>query len=821
LLAIILLSGGWLEAKDKGDKFFKQGQIAEQKGDWDKALDLYEQALDAAPGTSAYTIAMRRARFQAGQKHVNQGQKLRADGKLEQALGEFQRALIADPSSAIAIQEIRRTQAIIQQGRDHPGANVEELNLTPIQRAREESQERIDSILSPPELKPVVRQVGPLKMNNQPPKVLYETVGKLAGVNVLFDSQYTPPQRNFNVELSNSSAEQAFDYLAVLTHTFWKPLSPNTIFVTEDNPTKHRDYDDEVVKTFYVTNATSVQEFQEIATAIRTVADIRRVFTYNAQKAMVVRGSLDAVALAEKLVHDLDKPKSEVIIDVIIMQANSERTKNLAATIASAGTAGLSMPIAFNGTSTAASTTSTTTTTTTTGTTTTPTTTPAAAGTITLSQIPHVSINQFSTSLPGGLLNMLMTDNKTKITNSPQLRASDGQKASLKIGERYPYATGSFQPGVGTVGVSPLVSTQFNYADVGVNVEITPQVHSAEELTLHIDVEVSNIAGTVSLGGISQPIIGQNKNTADIRMREGEVNILGGLSQLSDTKTLAGLPGLTDIPVLGGVLFGNTTTDKQNNQLLIALIPHIVRTPDYTAENLRGIYAGTDQTVKLYYASPREEPAGPPPAPATPPPSAGSPGATGLPVTNQAPAASQPPLPQSLSLQLAPPQPQAPPMTAPPATAPPVTAPPVTASQAGPSRLSFSPPAIQSTVSSPLTVSVQLENAADVASGSPIKVKFDPMQLRLNDIVPGELLSRDGVRVTAVKDIRNDTGEATLTVSRLPGSPGVSGSGVIATLNFVAVGKGSSRITVADSVLKNSQQENLTVTLGELPVTVQ
>lgn len=841
-MALLLFSVAVLEARDKGDKFFKQGQIAEQKGDWDKALDMYEQALDAVPGNPGYTIAMRRARFQAGQKHVGQGQKLRADGKLEQALGEFQKALIADPASAIAIQEIKRTQSILQQERDHPGAKVEELNLTPVQRAREESQERIDSILSPPQLKPVVRQVGPLKMNNQPPKVLYETVGKLAGVNVLFDSQYTPPQRNFNVELSNSTAGQAFDYLGVLTHTFWKPLSSNTIFVAEDNPTKHRDYDDEVVRTFYVTNATSVQEFQEIATAIRTVADIRRVFTYNAQKAMVVRGSLDAVALAEKLVHDLDKPKSEVIIDVIIMQANSERTKNLAATIASAGTAGLSMPIAFNGnsgTSTANGTTGTSTTGTTTTTTTTTTGTTGATGatgSITLSQLPHISINQFSTSLPGGLLNMLMTDNKTKITNSPQLRASDGQKASLKIGERYPYATGSFQPGVGTVGVSPLVSTQFNYADVGVNVEITPQVHSAEELTLHIDVEVSNIAGTVSLGGISQPIIGQNKNTADIRMREGEVNILGGLSQLSDTKSLAGLPGLTDIPVLGGVLFGNTQTDKQNNQLLIALIPHIVRTPDYTAENLRGIYAGTDQTVKLYYASPKEEPAAPVPGSApvpAPPPGAAAPNGPGGPgapsVTTPAPAAGQPPLPQPLSLQLLPPSPGGSPQASPPqpGTAPqtpptpPATAASATPGPAGQSRLSFSPPSIQATVSSSLTVSVQLENAADVASGSPIKVKFDPMQLRLNDISPGDLLSRDGVRVTAVKDIRNDTGEATLTVSRLPGSPGISGSGVIATLNFVAVGKGSSRITAADSVLKNSRQESLTVTLGELPVTVQ
>src|ERR1700733_9991314 len=138
-----------------------------------------------------------------------------------------------------------------------------------------------------------------------------------------------------------------------------------------------------------------------------------------------------------------------------------------------------------------------------------------------------------------------MSDNRTKIQASPELRVSDGQKATLKIGERYPYATGSFQPGVGTAGVSPLVSTQFNYADIGVNVEITPQVHSAEELTLHVVVEISNIASNVNLGGITQPVIGQNKNEADIRMRSGEVNIMGGLSQLSDSNQLAGMPGLT------------------------------------------------------------------------------------------------------------------------------------------------------------------------------------------------------------------------------------------------------------------------------------
>src|SRR5665213_3616277 len=423
---VILVSG--IEAKTrKGDKILKDGMAAEARGDWDKALDLYEKAVDLDPSDIAYLVPMRKARFEAGQAHVKAGQKLRMEGKLEEAVQEFQKALIADPSSAIALQEVKRIQTMLATPK--AGARVEDRGLTPAELARRESQDKVDSMTGPPELKPMTALSPVLKMNNQPPKVLYETVAKLAGVNVVFDSQYQAPARNFNVDLTNMTADQAFDYLATLTHTFWKAITPNTIFVAEDNVTKRRDYEDDVVKVFYVTNATTVQEFQEIATAVRTVAEIRRVFTYNAQRAMIVRDTVDKVALAEKLVHDLDKPKSEVVVDVMVMQVNSERTRDLAATIASAGTAGLNVPINFAPAGT------TTTTTTSTSGTSTPTTT---GNTVTLAQLGHLSTSDFSTTLPGGLLQAMLSDSRTKVLNNPQVRASDGQKVTLKIGSRIP-----------------------------------------------------------------------------------------------------------------------------------------------------------------------------------------------------------------------------------------------------------------------------------------------------------------------------------------------------------------------------------------------
>jgi general secretion pathway protein D len=770
-VTVVFILAGTLEAKSKADKLFALGQAAEAKQDWDRALDDYLQALDLKPNDPQYTMAMRRARFQSGAMHVNNGLKLRQQGKLEDALGEFQRALIADPSSSIAVEEIKRTQVMIESAK--PGESAAERALTPVEKMRRENEQRIDSIQGPPELKPVLRTIGPLKMNNQPPKVLYETVGKLAGVNVLFDSQYTAPARGFNAELPAVTPEEAFNYLAVLTHTFWKPISSTAIFVTEDNPTKHRDYDDEVVKTFYITNATSPQEFQEIAAAIRTVADIRRVFTYNAQKAMIVRGPVDAVALAEKLVHDLDKPKAEVVVDVIVMSASSSRTKALGASLVNAsGAGGLSLPLVFAPTNPVTTTTGTTGTGTGTGTGTSTTTTPTGTTTtgssgapgsfVALNQLSHLSTGDWATSLPGALLNLMLTDSKTRVLDSPTVRMSDGMKADLKVGQRIPYATGSYQPGVGTVGVSPLVSTQFNYIDTGVELTIQPTVHSSDEVTMHVEVNVSSVASYNNIGGISQPVIAQNKNTADLRLRNGEVSILGGVTQTSDSRSLSGIPGITSIPVLGGILGGSTNTDKESSDLLIAIIPHIVRTPNYTTENYRGIYAGNDQNVKLYYA-PAPEPA--PAAPAPEPAKAG-------------------------------------------------------AQLSGP-RIEFVPSAVSVAQGSPLTVTVQVNDASDILSAAPIRVKYDPAHLRLNDMAPGALLAQGGVTPSATKDIRNDTGEGTIIIARPPGSAAVNGPGVVATLSFVGVAKGPTTVTLDSSTLKDSKGGVIPANLGSLTVTVQ
>jgi general secretion pathway protein D len=776
LLAVALLSAAALTAKNKkGDQFLKEGQAAQNKGDWDAALELYRQAVDMSPNDTSFVIAMRRAAFEAGQKHVEQGQKLRTEGKVAEAYQEFQRAILADPSSAIAIQELKRTQPLLnQKGPVKP----EEAGLTSAERARRVEDQRIESMEGPPVLQPTTRILPQIKINNQPPSLLYRSVAFPAGIRVVFDSAYNAPSgRGFDVDLPPSSVEQAFDYLAILTHTAWKPISPNTIFVYEDNVTKRRDYDDLVTQVFYCTNVTSVQEFQEIANAVRTLGEVRRAVALNASRAIMVRDTVDKVALVGKLIHDLDKPKAEVIVDVIVMEANSSRTRNLGAAIANLAAAG--QPISFTprssiavGGSPGAN---------------------GAAGTpgssVTLNNLSHIASADFTTSLPGALVQALLTDNRTKVLNSPQVRVSDGMKVELQIGDKIPYASGSFQPGVGTVGVNPLVQTQFQFAETGVTVVIQPQVHaSSEEVTLHVELNVSAVKQYVNLGGVSQPVIGQRKNTTDIRLRDGEPSLLGGLSQAQDSNAASGIPGMVDMPVLK-YFFGSQTKETDRQELMIVLIPHIVRTPDYTPENLRSIFVGNESIVSIHYA--------PPAADQTP--AEGAPGATAAPGA-AAPAA----------VSLLVPAPAVPAPVPAPAAAPP----------GGQARLSFLPGVVQVSQNTPFTLTVQADNVTDALSLTPLQIKWDPAQLRLNDASAGDLLTRDGARLTTVKDIRNDTGDATLTLTRLADS-GVSGSGPLTTLSFTALGKGSGTVTITGASIKNSQSQPVPVALSSVAVTVQ
>jgi len=308
LTALLVLPPAPVLAKTrKGDKLRNEARAAELKGDYDQALKFAKQAMQEDPSDPAYVLEVRRVTFEDGVMHVSHGHSLRDAGHLDEALAEFQKALDIDPASDLAAQEIKRTKQMIERNKNggkEPVATIspeEEKTLTPADLARKRVQERSDALLPVPELRPLNTDLIDLKMTNQRPRILFETVGKIAGINVVFDPEYDTQQtiRSAEIDLTRTTLDQALDQLSVITKSFWKPLSPNTIFVTIDNPAKRREYSEQVVKVYYLSNTTTPQEVQELLTVLRTVTDVQKVFNYTAQNALIVRAEADTMALVD------------------------------------------------------------------------------------------------------------------------------------------------------------------------------------------------------------------------------------------------------------------------------------------------------------------------------------------------------------------------------------------------------------------------------------------------------------------------------------------------------------------------------------------
>src|SRR6267154_5403951 len=569
---------------DKAKSIYEKGQDAEARQNYELAYSFYKQAYDLKPKDLRYRASFERMRFRAAASMVHRGQGLRDEGKLQEALAEFQKAVQIYPSLFIAQQKLRRTLQM----------NNASTNPPP-QAAGPPSglQRKIREAGGPVELAPISNIPITVKLTEDS-KVIYQTVGQLAGINVLFDPDYT--SRRIKVELNGVTLEEALEITALESKTFWRPVTGNTIFVAQDNPAKRKELEQSVIKTFYLSNLSAPTELQDVVNAMRTILEIPRIQQLPSQNAIVVRGTPDQVALAEKLISDIDKAKPEVIVEVVIMQVSRDKMRNL----------GVNPPTSVN--VQLQPNVTTTTPTTTNGTTTT--TTPSTNGSINLNSLAHLNATDFQVTIPQASVQALFSDSSTKLIQNPQIRALDGQKASLKIGDRVPVATGSFQPGIGGVGINPLVNTQFQYLDVGVNIDITPHVHAGGEVTLKMMMDVSAVTGNSNIGGISQPIIGQRKIEHEIRLREGEVNLLGGIFENQDVKSLSGLPGLAQVPLLK-YLFSSTNVEHKENEIVFVLIPHIVRGQELSDLNERTIEVGTGNAIGLRRAVHPAPPAGP------------------------------------------------------------------------------------------------------------------------------------------------------------------------------------------------------------------
>jgi general secretion pathway protein D len=754
----------------------KRGAQAEAREDFDASFEAYRQAHLKKPMDLRYKTHYERMRFQAANQHIDRGRVLRQSGDVGGATNEFSRALEIDPGNQAASQELQSTDKpgpISGPAARGGGTGAGSVDQTPHQA---DVQREIAGMGSPVILMPVSNDPITLHMVEDV-KVIYQAVGKAAGLNVLFDPDYT--SKRIPVDLTSVSLYDALRIIGTLSGTFWKPVTGNTIFVAQNNRTKRTDLEDLAVQTFYLTNAAQQNDANEILITLRNILDPSiKVYLVASQNAIIMRATTDQLILAEKIINDLDRTRPEVVVDVAVLEVSRQKERDL----------GITLPTSFGLTPQTSNAASTAATTTTNGVTTTPTTT----GTnLTLNNLANINATNFAVTVTGGTVNALLSDSDTRVLQNPRIRATDGQKASLKIGSKIPVATGSYNAGVSTGIANIGVQTQFTYLDVGVNIEVTPTVHYDREITLKLKIEVSTQSGTENLEGVSEPIISQRVVDQVIQLKDGEPSVLAGLVQKQDSLNVSGTPGLGEIPLLK-YFFSSQDKMQQTDEIVFLVIPHIVRESILTAENTRAIYSGTSQSVELLHNDKPVQTVGRDMAGVSP----------NLPAPQGSAANAASAMIPMMAAQARPVQPPA--ANGAIASAPaPVTA----AASSAPVNVNIIPPGAAQAVGSTFQVTVALSNAKDLFE-VPLQMHFDPRVLSLVDVDAGELLGRDGQAVALVhRDEGN--GLVTISASRPPNVKGVDGQGSLCTLTFKALAAGDSPLTLTKIGAKDSNHNNL------------
>jgi general secretion pathway protein D len=540
-----------------------EGNQAFNSQNWDAAVYHYLQALAEDPDNVDYKMQLAFARQKAAQKHFQNGVAMQKLGRLLAARNELQMAVQLDPSNQYAEQLFNQVTEEMKILSAPDGLRqLEEMK----QRAREAK-------VKPPVLNP--KSLEPITLNfpkPKPVKEIYEAIGKAYGFNVLFDSKLKDDR--LAIELNELTAEQSLEMVMQAAGHFYKVLDEHSIIIAEDTPQNRREYEDLVIKTFFLSNA----DVKEIDKLLRSLIEARRLSTNEQLNAITLRDTADKVAIAENLIRVNDKAKAEVLIDVEILIMASTKNSDIG-TALSTYNFNLSLDTgAIN---------------------------PAApAGTLGLDDFKNISSGDWFINVPSILISLAKNAGEAQVLAQPQLRVTEGEKANLLIGDQVPIPVTSFNTS-NTAGGNVVPITSFQYKDIGIQIEVEPRVHHNREITLKLRVEISNLGETVPVGPDQEAItIGTRTINTVIRLKSGESSLLAGLIRRDKTKGVIKTPILGDIPLIGRLFRMESTTDKDTD-LVLTLTPQIIRFPDINEEDLAPVWVGTESRISYFGASPR------------------------------------------------------------------------------------------------------------------------------------------------------------------------------------------------------------------------
>jgi general secretion pathway protein D len=557
----------------------RAGERAEGLQDFDRAIVEYTKAVASDPDNQNARLALERMKLRSSLEHFTRGRRLEAAGRLEDALIELQIAAELNPTSPDIEERLLAVRKQLQN------------KIAAARDGKTEIQAMIERVLALPppgrELPNDVKLPTEINFSDASARVIYITLGKMANLSVTFDQQFRDSTATIN--LRNPTVEGALQAISTATRNFYQVTGPRAISVVPDTPAKRQEYEDEVVQTFFLSNA----DPKTTVDLLRIVVDARRVAPVEGANAISVKDTPERVAAVAKLLQAVDKARPEVVVDVEIIEVDRSRFKEFGLQLASPESVGISGGATIN------------------------------RDDLTVRDARRLGTGDVVlTSLPGLFYRLLKTDSNTRTLANTQLRSSEGMPAQAAFGERVPIPITVFSP-IATGGIAQQPITSFQYQNIGVNIDITPRIHHDDEVSLSLKLEVSSISGS---GFGDLPTFGNRSISTVIRLRDGETNLLAGLIRDDERQVLSGIPGLSDIPVVGK-LFARSTRETTETDVVLTLTPRIIRVLDLDESDLRAFRVGRDSAtggpVELPLPPqplPEQQPAPPPQQPQPQPP---------------------------------------------------------------------------------------------------------------------------------------------------------------------------------------------------------
>jgi general secretion pathway protein D len=705
-----------------GYQLHNEGLALLAEGRTEEGLAKLAEANDAAPDNASYRTDLLRSREQTVNRMLAAASGERAAGHVEAAQSIYERILRIDPGNSRAVLgmetlamdsrhdvALERAATLFKQ-RDFEAARAA---LKPILLENPKNgkaillQRQIDEQvakdgIAEPTLKAKFTKPVTLQFRDANLKMVFEALSRTSGINVMLDRDVKPDQKT-SIFVKDVSVEDTINLILLQNQLEKKVISDNTVFIYPGTPAKLKDYQDLKIRSFHLTNA----DPKLILSLIKTLIKTKDIFIHEKTNSVVMRDTPDAIRLAEKLVADQDIAEPEVMLEVEVMEVSSTRLSEL----------GIKWPSSFSVS------------------------TPTTATTV--GQLRELTGNDLLASSLNATLNLKLEDGDINILARPRIRVRNREKAKIMIGSRVPVITNTVTP-LTTGGAVTTGSVQ--YLDVGLSVEVEPDIHLDHEVVMKVKLDVSNIIKEVTAEGgtLAYEVGTRNANTV-LRLKDGETQILAGLINDADRKTASKVPGLGQIPVLGR-LFSSHKDDGVKTEIVLSITPRVVgsvRLPDVSEIEY---WAGTESIVRngLLNLKPMGS-------------VAVSTSASATPLAR--------PKPMGVQRRDVPPAPQLP------ASASPVT-------------LSWQGPA-QAKPGEKVTLMLNVQSLQPVNSLS-LLVSFDPGVFKALDAVEGGFLKQDGKQATLNKTIDQAGGQILLDASG-GGSDGVSGTGSLVTLVFEAL----------------------------------